>query len=132
MGALKFLWEFGRQGRFASGGRGYLKDAATPDSVQNKKPATRLIEANIAGTNTGHSGQGQTSPLNHLPAHRFNDVRRCRRNGSDLASVEHQGGRQGGLQNGRKGSAVIDADPSERDSEASCNQAREIPGIPAP
>ncbi|HZC97303.1 MAG TPA: hypothetical protein VE267_14465, partial [Bradyrhizobium sp.] len=118
--------------RSASDGLGYLKDATTPVSIQNKIPATRLIEANIAGTNTGHSGKGQTSPLNHLLAHRFNDVGRCRRNGSDMASVEHHGGRQPGLQNGRKGSAVIDADPSERDSGTSRNQAREVPGIPAP
>src|SRR5690242_20537858 len=132
MGVLTLLCEFGQHRRYASDGLGYLKDAATPDSIQNKKPATRLIEANIAGTNTGHSGKGQTSPLNHLPAHRFNDVGRCRRNWSDMASVEHHGGRQGGLQNGRKGSAVIDADPSEWDSETSRNQAREVPGIPAP
>ena len=132
MSGLKSLCEFGRHRRSGSDGRGYLKDATTPVSIQNKIPATRLIEANIAGTNTGHSGKGQTSPLNHLPAHRFNDVGRCRRNGSDMASVEHYGGRQWGLQNGRKGSAVIDADPSERDSEASRNQAREVPGIPAP
>jgi hypothetical protein len=39
-----------------------------------QKPATRLIEANIARTNTGHCGEGQPSPLNHVVAHRFNDV----------------------------------------------------------
>src|ERR1700750_3383672 len=116
MGVLTLLCEFGQHRRSATDVLRYLKDATTPVFIQNKNPATRLIEANIAGTNTGHSGKGRTSPLNHLPAHRFNDVGRCRRNGSDMASVEHYGGRQRGLQNGRKGSAVIDADPSERDS----------------
>ena len=119
MGVLTLLCEFGQHRRSASDGLGYLKDATTPVSIQKKIPATRLIEANIAGTNTGHSGKGQTSPLNHLLAHRFNDVGRCRRNGSDMASVEHHGGRQRGLQNGRKGSTVIDTDPLEGDPETS-------------
>ena len=119
MGALKFLCEFGRQRRAASGGRGYLKDAATPVSVQHKKPASRLIEANIAGANTGHCGKGQPSPLNHVVAHCFNDLGDGRRNRAEMASVKHKGRCHGGLQNGRKGSAVIDTDPLERDSETS-------------
>jgi hypothetical protein len=119
MGALKFLCEFGRQRRFASGGRGYLEDAATPVSIQHKKPASRLIEANIAGANTGHCGKGQPSPLNHVVAHCFNDLGDGRRNRAEMGSVKHNGRRHGGLQNGRKGSAVIDADPLERDSETS-------------
>src|SRR5207248_8435108 len=108
------------------------KDAATPVSIQHKKPAARLIEANIARTNTGHCGKGQPSPLNHLVAHLFNDVGDGRRSRADMASVKHNGSRHGGLQNSRKGRTVIDADPSERDSKTNRNQAREVPGIPAP
>ncbi|HZC97514.1 MAG TPA: hypothetical protein VE267_15570 [Bradyrhizobium sp.] len=61
MSGLKSLCEFGRHRRSGSDGRGYLKDAATPVSIQHKKPATRLIEANIARTNTGHCGKGACS-----------------------------------------------------------------------
>ena len=102
MSGLKSLCEFGRHRRSGSDGRGYLKDAATPVSIQHKKPATRLIEANIARTNTGHCGKGQPSPLNHLVAHLFNDVGDGRRNRADMASVKHNGSRHGGLQNSRK------------------------------
>jgi hypothetical protein len=119
IGSLKFLCEFGRHRRSASNGRGYLKDAAIPVSIQHKKSATRLIEANIARTNTGHCGEGQPSPLNHVVAHRFNDVGDGRRNRADMASVKHNGRRRGGLQNSRKGRTVIDADRLERDSETS-------------
>jgi len=119
MGGLKFLCEFGRHKRSASDARVYLKDAATPVSVQHKKLATRLIEANIAGTNPGHCGKGHPPPLDHLVAHRFDDVGDGRRKRSDMASVKHHGTRHRGLQNSQEGRAVIDADPLERDSETS-------------
>jgi len=57
-----------------------------PVSVQHKKPATRLIEANILSTNAGHWGKGQPSPLNHLIAHRFNDFGNGRPNRTDTFS----------------------------------------------
>ena len=90
MGVLTLLCEFGQHRRSAADGRGYLKDATTPVSIQNKKPATRLIEADIPRTNTGHCGKGQPSPLNHLVAHRFNDVGDGPRNRADMASVKQQ------------------------------------------
>ena len=115
--SLKFFREFGPRKRSASDGCGYLKDVATPNFVQDKKPADGLIEADIGSTDTLYGRENQPSSFNDLIAHPFNNIGDRARDWADMASMKHSGGRHWGLQDSGKRGAVIDADSLEWDSE---------------